>query len=178
MPRHAPSRAKPFSGKQKKAQLQEKRQRKRDGEEDSTGAVTLGGAGGVPEGAALVESLGKGGEKNRWSTVFVRENDADVEARRIAADAPLDTSLRGRPIRAELPRHDAVLDHPQGVGLLGGGLGSGADPESLHEAESVAFKAWLDGIFAVYEPHQLTSFEMNLEVWMQLWHTLATAHVM
>lgn len=71
MPRHAPSRSKPFSGKQKKAQLQEKRLKKRDAgatyeETHDQDATTV-----------LVESLGKGGEKNRWSTVFVRENDAD-----------------------------------------------------------------------------------------------------
>jgi hypothetical protein len=179
MPRHkVPARATTtFSGKQKKAQLKEKRARKR-GEGQTTSDHSAGDAdeSRQPE-SDLVESLGKGGEKNRWSTVFIRENDLDVEARRIAADMPLDTSLRGRPVRADRPLHDAALDHPRGVGLLGGGIGSGADAVGLREAEGAAFKQWLEGVFAIYEPWQLTSFEMNLEVWMQLWHTLATAHV-
>jgi hypothetical protein len=177
MPRpKAPARPTTFSGKQKKAQLQEKRARKRDAAAEQSAHVSARGD--VDDTSTpLVESLGKGGEKNRWSTVFIRENDEDVEARRIAAGLPLDASLRGRPVRAERPLHDATLDHPRGIGLLGGGIGSGADPAELREAEGGAFRHWLSGIFAVYAPWQLTSFEMNLEVWMQLWHTLATAHV-
>lgn len=176
-------RSKPFSGKQKKQQLQEKREKKRaqggrdDSAQDAIGQDALQ-ARGVPE-ALLSVSLGKSGAHNRLSTVFAREEDAFVRARRIRAAEPLDTSRRGSPLVARQSNSDdGELEHPKGVLLRSGRwtrelLVSG-DARKIEEEQ---FKAWLDSVYSKWARMQLNTFEHNMEVWMQLWHTLATAHV-
>ena len=188
-------RGKPFSGKQKKAQLQLKRAGKReaaaghsDGIEKASAAPATGGP---PVGAALTESLGKsksGVHRNKWSTVVAREDKAEVEQRRIAAGEPLDLSARGQPIVARAPpdAEDAVLAHPRGVVLRAAAAvrpSAGVERnlrryvEEAHEVEDRAFQSWLATVYAHYPRSQLNYFEHNLEVWMQLWHTVATADV-
>jgi ribosome biogenesis GTPase A len=181
----------PFSGKKKKAQLQAKREKKRtEGShlqrqiaEDGVGEPpTLAPAArpsGVPT-ALLTTSLGKSSLHNRMSTVFAREDGAVVSARRALAPARLNTALRGAPLRAwARAAEDPVLCLPRGLlSALGAGGGREAYLEAgARAAEEACFGAWLAAIYARYAREELNMFEHNLEVWMQLWHTLATAHV-
>ena len=179
-------RSKPFSGKAKKAQLQAKRALKREQRggsrvDDDTAADASAAA---ATAAALTCSLGKSGTHNKWSTVFAREENAAVERRRYAAALPLNTSRRGRvPVARQPPLLDPVLAHPRGV-LLRGHAADRVDTPSLvryledaHAIEQRAFDAWLERVYERYQRDDLNYFEHNLEVWMQLWHTLATADV-
>ena len=187
-----------FSGKQKKKQLQEKRLRKLVGgthlqrlaaaAEASTSAPTVvaegggGGGGGVPTDVST--SLGRSSKNNRWSTVFAKEDSGAVQARRLRASVRLNVSGRGLPLCASPPSAapDPALAHPRGLlSTLGGEVGA-AGREAYQQAgaraaEEAAFAAWLSAIYVRYSRSQLNQFEHNVEVWMQLWHSLATAHV-
>ena len=181
-----------FSGKQKKKQLQAKRALKRgDGTSSGGGGGGAGGGKGVGDDEdeekhnsvlpqqLLTQSLGRSSHHNKWSTVFVKESKEVVEARRIASSAPIDITKRGIPLRP-LPRSnlDPVLAHPRGVLLREGRRGRAVYlADDAREVERVEFSLWLERIYARYETGQLNMFEHNMEVWMQLWHTLATADV-
>jgi len=179
-----------FSGKAKKKQLQAKRALKKGGG-GGGGKYGGGGGGGGGEGEEdeelnsvlpqqlLTQSLGRSSHHNKWSTVFVKESKEVVEARRIASSAPVDISKRGVPLRPS-PRSnlDPVLAHPRGVLLRQGRRGRAVYlADDAREIERAEFSLWLENIYARYETSQLNMFEHNMEVWMQLWHTLATADV-
>jgi len=51
------------------------------------------------------------------------------------------------------------------------------DQAGARLGEETLFSKWLSTIYAHYSRDQLNQFEHNMEVWMQLWHCLATAHV-
>ena len=92
--------------------LQQKRANKRgeggeggEGDSDDTSGVVAGQGGGADAGAALTApappiatttTLSKSGQANKWSTVFARESDADVELRRNLSMAPWDVGARAR----------------------------------------------------------------------------------
>ena len=134
----------------------------------------------MPE-SLLTSSLGKSGKRNRFSTVFAKESAAAVAARRLDAAEPLDTSRRGAALVAhDVLNHDPVLAHPTGVLLASGaalrerGVYLSADARGIEET---AFTAWLEALYARYSRAQVNYFEHSLDVWQQLWHTLATADV-
>lgn len=177
-------RSKPFSGKQKKEQLKARRAKKQElqsgvhannADEHESDAV---GPSGIPK-QLLEDSLGKSNQFNRLSTVFVKETKEEVEARRIASALPLDLSKRGQSLHARLRLNsDPVLDHPKGVLLRQGHRGRLVyTSEGAQTIENDEFHRWLETIYSRYRRADLNTFEHNVGVWMQLWHTLATADV-
>ena len=190
-------RSKPFSGKAKKAQLQETRSKKR-GAVDTTGGsddAVEGGESGAPPSSIipsclLTVSLGKSGSLNRYSTVFAREENDTVLARRIASAEPFrrisptpagGTAAERALWLARTPTEDPVLIHPKGV-LLQRAMLTGDRNVYLSEdsraAEERAFTSWLEGIYGRYSREELNYFEHSLDVWAQLWHTLASSDVL
>ena len=121
----------------------------------------------------------------RWSTVFARENDGDVELRRNLSMSPWDTTARARRETFAYDRLDCMhVQHPVGVLLHNAALQLGAGPLALDEyleshcgAEEAAFKIWLDSVYGKWQRAQLNHFEHNIQVWMQLWHTIASSTV-
>jgi GTP-binding protein EngB required for normal cell division len=75
--------------------------------------------------------------------------------------------------------------HPVGVVLHnaalqrgGGGLVALDEYLEAHAgAEQAAFAVWLDGVYSKWQRAQLNHFEHNIQVWMQLWHTIASSTV-
>jgi ribosome biogenesis GTPase A len=173
-------RSKPFSGKQKKSQLAERREQRHKSEKEPIEVVGADEEGVVPA-ELLTTSLGKSGKTNRFSTVFAKERDDIVWKRKVAADLPLRLGERGKPLIAKLPAwRDPILDHPKGV-LLRRGMTEGdrrvyltAESRTLEEG---AYAAWLEGIYKAYPRECLNHFEHSMEVWSQLWHTLASSDV-
>ena len=180
------SRRKPFSGKAKKEQLKAKRERRRDepfkpalaAADDVAGTVS--GEGGV----RVHSSLGRSGQENLLSTMFVKELDAVVAARKADAAAPINVSARGSRLRAEDETRSA-LPMPLPLHLLRASAGSEAPvppPTSAKafstDAEKDAFQAWLKGIYGRIPATALNAFEVNMLVWRQLWHTLNKATVL
>jgi ribosome biogenesis GTPase A len=121
----------------------------------------------------------------RWSTVFARENDEDVELRRNLSMAPWDMSARAQKSTFTYGRPDCMhVAHPVGVLLHNTALQRGAGLLALDEyleshagVEEKAFKIWLDGVYGKWQRAQLNHFEHNIQVWMQLWHTIASSSV-
>jgi ribosome biogenesis GTPase A len=121
----------------------------------------------------------------RWSTVFARENDEDVELRRNLSMAPWDSSARARKSTFSYGRLECMhVAHPVGVLLHNAALHRGSGLVDLDEylqshagAEEAAFKVWLDGVYGRWQRAQLNHFEHNIQVWMQLWHTIASSSV-
>jgi ribosome biogenesis GTPase A len=121
----------------------------------------------------------------RWSTVFARENDEDVEQRRNLSMSPWDTSARIRKSTFSYGRLECMhVAHPVGVLLHNAALHRGSGLVDLDEylqshagAEEAAFKVWLDGVYGRWQRAQLNHFEHNIQVWMQLWHTIASSSV-
>ena len=98
---------KSFSQKQKKKQLQEKREKKRGAATarhgpDSDDDVASAAVGGDYK-AHMTTSLGKSGNVNQFSTVFVKESaDAVAERKKTSMD-PIDTSRRAKGLFAVVP---------------------------------------------------------------------------
>ena len=76
------------------------------------------------------------------------------------------------------------IAHPVGVALHNAALQRGGGLVALDEyleahagAEEAAFAVWLDGVYSRWQRAQLNHFEHNIQVWMQLWHTIASCTV-
>ncbi len=173
---NAGSRKKPFSGKQKKEQLAQKCDRRRQHEEsDSNGWVE----GAEPSGAAVHTSLGRSGQENALSTMFVKELTSVVDERKRAASMPICLLGVGNPPRA-LPSRDTSLPFPLPPGMARAAAnGTSTQPHGtsfMHEYDDAAaqrvFAAWLKLTFAAFPSWSMNKFEVNLNVWKQLWHTL------
>lgn len=93
-------------------------------------------------------------------------------------------SRRGTPFVAR-PQTliDPVLNHPRGVVLRAGAFdlstrSLAAYLADARDLEETAFRAWLEAIYARYDREHLNHFEHNVDVWMQLWHTVHTSDVL
>ena len=184
------------SGKAKKKQLQEKRERKRHevpfwmASASASAAPSAGPSAPRAPPTALLASLGqsraRGGDDapDRLATLFAREDSSAVRARRALAPVPLDVRARalGPPRAHERASFDAALAFPKGLlsslAAARGAAGSAAYAAAGARAgEEALFREWLSGVYAEYARESLSAFEHNVDVWMQLWHTLATADV-
>jgi hypothetical protein len=97
---------KPQSTKAKKKQLQEKRDRKRgtiEGSDSDTGDAVGSGVHDASIRDRMTTSLGKSGHVNQFSTVFVKESDEAVAARKNTSDEPIDLSRRSKGLFALKP---------------------------------------------------------------------------
>lgn len=99
--------------------------------------------------------------------------------------SPWDASARARKTTFTYGRPDCMhVPHPVGVLLHNAALHRGAGLVDLEEylqshagAEEAAFKVWLEGVYGRWQRSQLNHFEHNIQVWMQLWHTIASSSV-
>jgi len=178
------SRRKPLSGKQKKEYLKRKKAEKEErkelevenfdeafralrvnpGEEDSS--ETNDTRKSVAQPAVRVT---RAGANNFLTSLFAREDDEAVQARRDDAARPLDTAKRLRPLRAF---ESINVDFPKRPVW-----DASTTPEELEDRERGIFEAWLRDIHAKYSLRELAPFEHNLEVWRQLWRTIEKSDV-
>ena len=169
-------RKKPFSGKQKKEQLQQKRDRRRQHDDSQSPGSMLSAEHGV---ASVHTSLGRSGQENALSTMFVKELSSVVEERKRAASLPICLTGLGTPPTA-LPSPDTSLPFPLPPAVaraVANTSNTDAQGRSFmqeyddQDAQS-AFAAWLRATFAAFQSWAMNKFEVNLNVWKQLWHTL------
>jgi len=166
----------PFSGKQKKEQLQQKRDRRRQQDDVDSPSVLLGAEQGI---ASVHTSLGRSGQENALSTMFVKELASVVEERKRAASMPICLSGVGTAPVA-LPSPDTSLPFPLPPAVAhaaaSGAHTAAAGRSFMHEYDDVlaqaAFASWLRSTFAAFPSWAMNKFEVNLNVWKQLWHTL------
>lgn len=176
-----------FSGKKKKEQLKNKRSQLRGSNSgDDKGSREERYEDNVPfSSERLTTSFGASESKHNLNTMFVRESSEIVNYRRYISDIPIDTSLRDSPLRAfvyppvileELTR--GTLAHPKGIVLR-----RGHDFRTINESidtrtiEEEGIRQWLHNIYEKYPRESLNNFEHHLDVWMQLWHTVATSDI-
>jgi len=163
-------RKKPFSGVQKKKQLQEKKARQR-GETPTTDTRS----------AAVIKKY-KAREKQQKKenfdgtptdglrTVFGKESKEEIEARKKLAMEPIvknntkfnDLSYFGDSLEIpSRPTWDYSLSK-----------------EQLEAREEKYFKSYLESVYNTYAPERLNYFEHNLNVWRQFWRTCESSDIL
>lgn len=185
------------SGKQKKAALQQKRQRKKELKESELAADELEDERARLENMAVANSPGaddahvshgldarwataadgtqhfaRSGKDDKLTSFFARDDDVAVRRRRLDASRPLDTSMRGLPLRAAVPLDLGFPVRPPWD------VSMGAD--ALERVETQAFDDWrasVDSRLLGAGASAVSPYECNLEVWRQLWRTLEKSSV-
>jgi len=165
-------RKKPFSGKQKKVQLQNKKLKK-------TGDFTLNNSHIHSTSKKKVTTkppLKKGEyDPNRYKLNFLRETPEEISARKLKSqteqikfveDEDLEISIE------DVHPNDAVLELPQRPQWS-----NSMSKFQLEANESSYFTEYLQKIHKENENRDLSYFEHNLETWRQVWRVLEKSDV-
>lgn len=165
-------RKKPFGGKAKKAQLQAKREKKRqlDAPWNPDDVTIVTSAASSSHMMAAPQPLN--GEKD-LKTVFAKEPLEFIRARKkdgyrglVRAPvewSPYENGLGSREMELEMPTRPI--------------WSKTLSPEDLEIQERNYFEQYLKDIYAKYPLEELNYFEHNLEVWRQLWRTIEKADI-
>ncbi|XP_078685734.1 guanine nucleotide-binding protein-like 1 [Branchiostoma floridae x Branchiostoma belcheri] len=195
MPRSQQGRKKPFSAKQKKKQLRDKRERKKDRNEGVKGQnltysdddegqeseVT-----GVPgdekvdvrrinEQPVFKRPGEKGYDPNRYRLHFMKESRAEIERRKKIAREKVISQVSEADLEVaieDIYQPGSVLDMPK------------RPPWTFRESkahlegkEETYFLSYLEKIYHTYPVDTLSYFEHNLETWRQLWRVLEISDI-
>uniref|UniRef100_A0A8C0G0A9 Guanine nucleotide-binding protein-like 1 n=1 Tax=Chelonoidis abingdonii TaxID=106734 RepID=A0A8C0G0A9_CHEAB len=189
-------RKRPFSAKQKKKQLQDKRERKRglpDGvrsssnsrsgsherredHTDTSDSESLSLQVRKLNQQPAVRRLGdRSYDPNRYRLHFERESREELERRKKVAQEkilePVPESEKELDIQ-DVYRSGSVLDFPKRPPWS-----YQMSKEQLLVREEKCFRDYLEGIYSTYQPSQLSYFEHNLETWRQLWRVLEMSDI-
>ncbi|XP_053578018.1 guanine nucleotide-binding protein-like 1 [Bombina bombina] len=189
-------RKKPFSTKQKKRQLQDRRERKRGpsdlGRSDSNSRSQSRERGEENTDTSDSESIRpqvrrlnqqplaprgreRGYDPNRYRLHFERESKEEVERRKkIAQDKVLDPIPEAEleVDISEIYRPGSVLDFPKRPAW-----NYDMSKEAVLSQEERAFKDYLQKIYENHNPQELSYFEHNIETWRQLWRVLEMSDI-
>ncbi|XP_036212319.1 guanine nucleotide-binding protein-like 1 isoform X3 [Myotis myotis] len=188
-------RKKPFSVKQKKKQLQDKRERKR-GLQDGLRSSSNSRSGSrerreeqtdTSDGESVTQQIRRlnqqppqglgprGFDPNRYRLHFERDSREEVEKRKRAAREQV-----LQPVSAEMLELDiqevyqpgSVLDFPRRPPWR-----YEMSKEQLMSQEERSFQEYLGKIHGAYTSEKLSYFEHNLETWRQLWRVLEMSDI-
>uniref|UniRef100_A0A8C6X0T0 Guanine nucleotide-binding protein-like 1 n=1 Tax=Naja naja TaxID=35670 RepID=A0A8C6X0T0_NAJNA len=190
-------RKRPFSAKQKKKQLQDKRERKRQGFQDGVRSSSNSRSGSHDRHEEHTDTsdsesfslqvrklnqqpqIRKPGERgydpNRYRLHFERESREEVERRKkIAREKILEPVPE---IETEVDIEDvyktgSVLDFPKRPPW-----NYQMSKDQLLAREEKCFREYLENIYSTFQPNQLSYFEHNLETWRQLWRVLEMSDI-
>ncbi|XP_074120964.1 guanine nucleotide-binding protein-like 1 isoform X3 [Sminthopsis crassicaudata] len=189
-------RKKPFSVKQKKKQLQDKRERKR-GLQDGVRSSSNSRSGSrerkedqtdTSDGESITQQirrlnqqptqgLGHGYDPNRYRLHFERESREEVERRKRAAREQLLKPVNEKSLELDIgdiyhPGSSKNLDFPRRPSW-----NYEMSREQLMSQEERSFQEYLGKIHGSYTSEQLSYFEHNLETWRQLWRVLEMSDI-
>ncbi|KAH6945059.1 hypothetical protein HPB50_006980 [Hyalomma asiaticum] len=180
------SRKVPFSAKQKKIQLQQKRERRHLAHEGGGAPKSRPAAQVAPaqeEKRSLgdvirINAEGDVGQRSsrvfRYCLQFRRETPQELERRKRRARepyTPLDESaLEVSPEQFFLP--GSALDMPKRPPW-----NRSMSKEALEAREAQYFREYLDKIESSFADRELSYFELNLETWRQLWRVLEMSEI-
>lgn len=180
------SRKVPFSAKQKKIQLQQKRERKKLAHEGSSApkpqkseqVVAIQQEKRSLGDVIRINAEGDAGQRSsrvfRYCLQFRRETPQELERRKkMAREAytPLDESaLEVSPEQFFLP--GSALDMPKRPPW-----NRSMKKEALEAREAQYFREYLDKIENAFADQELSYFELNLETWRQLWRVLEMSEI-
>jgi GTP-binding protein EngB required for normal cell division len=130
----------------------------------STADGTGGGGGG-----------GGGARPRNWlDSQFAKATDEEFAREQLESTLPIDVSKRSRPWQFAA---DVVADGSEGIiDIPKRPFPIVASKEQL-EKEEREFAAWKSNIENSYAPHRLNVFELNLNVWRQLWRCIERSHM-
>ncbi|KAK6469967.1 guanine nucleotide-binding protein-like 1 [Huso huso] len=189
---------KPFSVKQKKKQLQDKRERKR-GPPDEVRAGSNSRSGSMErhreehtdtsdsESVSLqVRRINqqpgprrpgeRGYDPNRYRIHFERESKEEVERRKKVSREKVLEPVRDLELEIDIDdiyKPGTVLDFPKRPPW-----DYTMSKEKLLQIEEKSFREYLEQVYSQYKPTQLSYFEHNLETWRQLWRVLEMSDVL
>lgn len=184
-------RKKPFSSKQKKFQLQDKRKRKQVNEEHENvidDVVEIDGDGAsvstfepVAGTSGQLDQLNKQPNKNRqfnqnrYGLHFFKDSNEEVQKRKeFAYKSIYPCSDEDLEVDADIVyRTGTSLDLPKRQPW-----DYKLTKKVLEAREERYFKQYVDAIFKEYPPDQLSYFELNLETWRQLWRVLEMSDIL
>jgi ribosome biogenesis GTPase A len=175
----------PFSGAQKKKQLQAKRVRKRNkalaaaaeeihSRDPESGAIQQGTVSSEADRNGKIQFIGQTGrQRNRLSSHFRREAVCEISRRRDRGSLQLKDKQQRVSLSHWRAWPVAHLQHP-----IRPAWNRGMRREELEENEEQYFEAWLEATYGTH-PNALSlcHFEHNLEVWRQLWRVLERVDV-
>uniref|UniRef100_A0A7N4NMT0 Guanine nucleotide-binding protein-like 1 n=1 Tax=Sarcophilus harrisii TaxID=9305 RepID=A0A7N4NMT0_SARHA len=187
-------RKKPFSVKQKKKQLQEKRERKR-GLQDGVRSSSSSRSGSrerkenqtdTSDGKSITQQirrlnqqptqgLGHNYDPNRYRLHFERESREEVQRRKKAARQQVLKPVSEKSLELDIGdiyRPGSNLDFPRRPSW-----NYEMSREQLMSQEERSFQEYLDKIHGSYTSEQLSYFEHNLETWRQLWRVLEMSDI-
>ncbi|ESP04813.1 hypothetical protein LOTGIDRAFT_184785 [Lottia gigantea] len=166
-------RKKPFSGKQKKKQLKDKKLRKDEDSDDEDSRRHKKHH--KNKGEAGTSHIDKKQDPHRYRLQFYKESRDVIKQRKLDAMKPY-TKLPEKCLEVDMD----VLYHP------------GTTPEipkrpkwdynlskvKLEAKEDKIFKEYVDELFESYRIEDLSYFELNLETWRQLWRVLEMSDIL
>ncbi|XP_068106523.1 guanine nucleotide-binding protein-like 1 [Hyperolius riggenbachi] len=189
-------RKKPFSNKQKKKQLQDKRERKRGplepgrsesnsrsqsrerGEENtdtSDSESVRPQVRRVNQQPAVFKPGEKGYDPNRYRLQFERESKDEIERRKKIAQEKILEPVSETELEVDIEkiyRPGSVLDFPKRPAWS-----YEMSREAVLLQEEKAFKDYLQKIYEKHNPRELSYFDHNLETWRQLWRVLEMSDI-
>ncbi|XP_053328937.1 guanine nucleotide-binding protein-like 1 [Spea bombifrons] len=189
-------RKKPFSNKQKKRQLQDKRERKRGpneaGRSESNSRSQSRERGEENTDTSDSENIRpqvrrinqqphvlrpgeKGYDPNRYRLQFERESKDEIERRKKIAQEKILQSVPETELEIdidEIYRPGSVLDFPKRPAWS-----YQMSKEQVQTQEEKAFKDYLLKIYEKHSPQELSYFDHNLETWRQLWRVLEMSDI-
>ncbi|XP_069491448.1 guanine nucleotide-binding protein-like 1 [Ambystoma mexicanum] len=189
-------RKKPFSVKQKKKQLQDKRERKRgvpDGVRSSSNSRS-GSHDRRQENTDTSDSESlsmqvrrinqqpqirrpgeKGYDSNRYRLHFEKESREEIERRKKLAREKIVEPVPETELEVdidEIYKPGSVLDFPKRPPW-----NYQMAKELLLAREEKSFLSYLENIYSTFNPTQLSYFDHNLETWRQLWRVLEMSDI-
>uniref|UniRef100_A0A8D0HG25 Guanine nucleotide-binding protein-like 1 n=1 Tax=Sphenodon punctatus TaxID=8508 RepID=A0A8D0HG25_SPHPU len=190
-------RKRPFSAKQKKKQLQDKRERKRQGFQDGVRSSSNSRSGSherheehtdTSDSETLSQQVRKinqqpqlrkpgepGYDPNRYRLHFERDSREEVERRKkLAREKTLEpvSEVEMEVDIEDIYKSGSVLDFPKRPPW-----NYQMSKEQLLAREEKCFRDYLESIYSTYQSSQLSYFEHNLETWRQLWRVLEMSDI-
>ncbi|KAM4696605.1 guanine nucleotide-binding protein-like 1 [Rhinophrynus dorsalis] len=189
-------RKKPFSNKQKKRQLQDKRERKRGppeaGRAESNSRSESRERGEENTDTSDSESIRpqvrrvnqqplvfRPGERsydpNRYRLHFEKESKEEIERRKKIAQEKILEPVPETELEVDIDkiyRPGSVLDFPKRPAWS-----YEMSKEKVQSQEEKAFREYLQKIYESHNPRELSYFDHNLETWRQLWRVLEMSDI-
>ncbi|XP_072286041.1 guanine nucleotide-binding protein-like 1 [Pyxicephalus adspersus] len=189
-------RKKPFSTKQKKKQLQDKRERKRgpleagpsesnsrsqsreraeENTDTSDSESIRTQVRRVNQQPQIFKPGEKGYDPNRYRLQFEKESKEEIERRKKIAQEKLLEPVPETELEVnidEIYRPGSVLDFPKRPRW-----NYDMSKEAVQSQEEKAFRNYLQKIYEMHNPRDLSYFDHNLETWRQLWRVLEMSDI-
>ncbi|XP_055950603.1 guanine nucleotide-binding protein-like 1 isoform X2 [Argiope bruennichi] len=161
----------PFSAKQKKLQLQQKRERKLASKDPTIVSSLSSQRSSLEDVDVINEQPTTSGKRNpnRYRLVFKKEKNEDVKQRLLLAKEPFDPvpeetlEVSYEDVFTEGSELDMPKRPPWDFSL---------SKEELEMREQKYFREYIANLEAKFGDEDLSHFEMNLETWRQLWRVV------